>query len=199
MNTHQHDSTLPKPNATCPAPFVAGEKLLPNEETANRMLNLMETETTCYQKMRDLLIEKKEILLANQPEQLAPIDRQLLQINRQVVLLDKERNELRHQLGFPDYQTLFMALAANISAKETRYMQQARHQLMTSTKEASQLNQEIKQLLKISFQWVQNTIETIVQAVTPEGCSSYTETGNKTSSEAKAGIMLSGSTINHSA
>lgn len=173
------------------------KKPLSAMESQHRLLEIMEQETRQYKSMSEILTEKKSILLSNQPEKLARLDRQLLQLNKKANQLEAERLTTLSHLGLPERE-IFSALGNVLDPVSSGQVQQIQYQLLNAAKEAHQLNQEVKELLHIAFRWLQDTVNIIVNAVIPEG-QSYNQNGSKTDKQNKAGQVLSGSTVNHSA
>lgn len=159
------------------------------------LYRLLETELAQSQLAVDALQRKKMALVASKPQTLLQVDRELQAIARKTRQLEKERQHLMAELGYPKarLETVIETMPSQLG-KRFRIL---REQLLRSIQDAGQLNRESQNLLNLSLAWIQETVEIIANAITPE-CVSYNAQGGK----GKKGNLLAPpvqSTINHSA
>ena len=158
---------------------------------------ILEDEIRQYTAAADKMIRKNEMLAAGQPQGLGKLDRELLTLSQKAAQLEKDRRALMTRMGH-DGQTL-SDLIPTLPQQEIPRFTDCRERLISAIKTADSLNRDNRDLLTISLQWLQDTIEIIANAITPEAAS-YTAQGTKNTAQPAANpATLPQSTINHSA
>jgi len=176
----------------------------PHPESQNRhqqlvaLLNLLEEETRQYEAASVKLREKQDVLIANTPKKLPRLDQELTAISHKTRQLEQQRLSLMSELGHPN-QTLSQFITA-LDPQTAATFIPSRDRLLKTAQETTRLNQDTRDLLQLSMQWIQDTVELIANVLTPEAAS-YNAQGNKASgSKHKANPTgPAQSTINHSA
>lgn len=161
------------------------------------LLNLLEEETRQYEAITSKLQEKQAILIANQPKKLHRIDQELTAISQKAKHLEKQRLGLIQDLGYPKHTLSQFIGQLEPETASTFIPCQAR--LIRAAEDVRRMNQDTRDLLQLSLQWIQDTVELIASVVTPEAAS-YTAQGGKTGPQQKS-LQSSAvqSTVNHSA
>jgi hypothetical protein len=170
--------------------------------TANRqqlltLLNLLEEETRQYEAVSAKLREKQDILVANTPKKLPRLDQELTAIGHKARQLEQQRQGLMGDMGYPNHT--LSQLIGEMDPQTAATFIPCRDRLRHAAHEAKRLNQDTRDLLELSMQWIQDTVELIANALTPEA-SSYNAQGNKAGTRnSTAQTTPVQSTINHSA
>jgi len=172
-----------------PNPTHASHKLL-------ALLNLLEDETRQYEAVTSKLQDKQEILIANQPKKLHRVDQELTVISQKTKNLEKQRLELLKDLGYPNHTLSQFIEQLEPTAASTFIPCQNR--LIRAAEDVRRMNQDTRDLLQLSLQWIQDTVELIASVITPEAAS-YTAQGGKTGQKQSVQSSALQSTINHSA
>ena len=160
------------------------------------LLNLLEEETRQCEAVTSKLQEKQEILITNQPKKLHRVDQELLAISQKAKNLEKQRLELLKELGYPN-QTLTHFIAQLEPTAASTFIP-CQNRLIRATEDVRRVNQDTQDLLQLSLQWIQDTVELIASIVTPEAAS-YNAQGGKTGQKQSVPSSAMQSTVNHSA
>jgi flagellar biosynthesis/type III secretory pathway chaperone len=158
---------------------------------------ILEEQIRQYESVLQTLARKRDILVTGQAQDLQTIDRELVSVSHKVAQLEKNRQQLQTTMGCPDWK--LEKIIRHLPSPVSRHFSETRHRLLRALKDTERMNRENNDLLTLSMQWIQETLEIIAAAVTPEGAS-YTAQGNKhrpqNSPATPAPIQ---STVNHSA
>lgn len=173
------------------------DSIEPNWEA---LQGILEAEVLQFETIAQKLTLKKESLLASKPRQMVQLDQELLVLSRKSQQLEQQRQDTLAAAGY-DHCTLSQVIAqlSKTEPKRSNRLSQTREQLLRAVNNTRALNEENRELLAISLNWIQSTVELIVEALNPD-CASYTAQGQKS----KAGKLDSASqsalktTINHS-
>lgn len=148
----------------------------PDAEQLNHLHDLLEAEIDQYRQAVDTLQQKKEALVSGKPQGLIPLDRRLLVISRKTAQMEKQRREAMTALGYPDGR--LEQLMANLDQESARRFRQTRDRLLRTAEDMNRLNRESKSLLDLSIAWIQETVDIITAAISPEAAC-YDAQGNK--------------------
>ncbi|HEY9746827.1 MAG TPA: flagellar protein FlgN [Oculatellaceae cyanobacterium] len=162
-------------------------------ELLDKLYQALEAETEQHQKTVDLLQRKKAVLVTRKPKDLIPIDRELMSISRKSRQLESECREIMAKLGHPDGR--LENLIARLDAENVRRFRDVRMRLSRAVQDMGRLNQESRSLLDLSLNWIQETVEIITAAISPEAASYDAQGGKAKNGETPAPIQ---STVNHS-
>ncbi len=162
------------------------------------LLNTLDEETAQYEAVVQKLREKQDILIAGKPKLLGRIDQELMAISRKAAQTEQKRMTLMAALGHPNHT--LSQLIETLEPKAASEFSRSRDQLMRAALDARQQNQDTQDLLNLSLQWIQDTVELIANVLTPEAAS-YTAQGNKAGGKHKGQSTPAAlqSTVNHSA
>lgn len=149
-------------------------------EQLTTLLHLLESETRQLEAAREQLNLKRQVLVSGQPQGLVPIDRELMALSKKASEIYREREALTQQMGWGQ-QTLKSRIP-NMPAQFVPRFTHTRDRLYRTAMDVQRLNQESQDLLNLSLKWVQDTIEVIAGALSPEGAS-YTAQGGKKSKQ----------------
>jgi chromosome segregation ATPase len=178
-----------KPNGQAPA------------NTSHRLvalLHLLDDETHQYESAVHKLREKQDILIAGKPKLLGRIDQELMAISHKATQLEKKRMALMAELGHPN-QTLTQ-LIETLEPKAASAFMAGKDRLLRAAQDAHRQNHDTQDLLNLSLQWIQDTVELISSVLNPEA-SSYTAQGSKSGAKSNPNATPNAlqSTVNHSA
>lgn len=163
----------------------------------DRLHDTLKQEIAQYHQAVDALQRKKSALVSRKPQQLIPVDRELMAILRKSGQLEAQRQELMTALGHPDGRLEALMERMNQACpNEVSRFQDVRQRLLRTIEDVGELNRESRSLLDLSLNWVQETVELIAAAVSPEGASYDAHGGKKKGKNKQPPIQ---STINHSA
>ena len=174
----------------------------PNTSLANHplatLLTVLDEETTQYETVVQKLREKQDILIANKPKLLGRIDQELMALSRKAAQTEGKRRTLMSELGYPNHT--LSQLIETLEPKAATIFSRSRDRLMRAALDARQQNGDTQDLLNLSLQWIQDTVELIASVLSPEAAS-YTAQGNKAGGKNKGqGTPPTlQSTVNHSA
>jgi len=162
------------------------------------LLHLLEEETRQYEAASAKLREKQDILISGKPKKLPRLDQELTAISHKTRQLEQQRLSLMAELGHPNQN--LSHLIADLEPQAAATLTPPRDRLVKAVQETTRLNQDTRDLLQLSMQWIQDTVELIANVLTPEAAS-YNAQGNKAGgAKHKANPSDPGqSTINHSA
>ena len=161
------------------------------------LLNLLEEETRQYEAASKKLLEKQDILITGKPKKLPKLDQELTAISHKTKQLEKQRLAIMAELGKPNHT--LSQLIETLEPKAAAAFIPCRDRLLHAAQDAKRKNQDTRDLLQLSLQWIQDTVELIAKVLTPEA-SSYSAKGNKAGTKHhQASTQLTQSTINHSA
>ncbi len=171
----------------------------PIEKNANPNLDalhgILEEETRQYELVAEKLTRKKESLVANKPQLLTQVDQELITLTQKATSLGKQRTALMRELGYAEL-TLEKMIQTLDPIYASRFIH-VRNRLMRAAQDVERLNRDTRDLLDIALNWIQETVEIIANALTPEA-SSYNAKGGKAKNGSDAPAVPIQSTINHS-
>lgn len=160
----------------------------------DQLHELLEAQIAQYQLAVNTLQQKKEALVSGKPQSLLQIDRQLLTISRKTAQMEKQREEKMLALGYPNGRLEY--LITQMDRNSAKRFQNTRTRLLCTAEDVNRLNRESRGLLDLSLAWIQETVEIITAAISPEGAS-YTAQGSKPGQSTEQAPIQS--TVNHSA
>lgn len=163
----------------------------------NILHGILEDEIRQYEAAAEKLTRKNEMLATGKPEGLGKLDRELLTLSQKAAQLEQDRRAIMAKLGHAN-QTL-SDLIPTLPAQQIPRFAHSRERLISAITTADSLNRDNRDLLTISLHWLQETIEIIANAITPEAAS-YTAQGAKNTAQPNSNAAtLPQSTVNHSA
>jgi hypothetical protein len=167
-----------------------------NRTTLDALHGVLEEEIRQYEAAVQVLTRKKEVLVSGKPQSLGQIDRELLALSQKAGQLEKQRQLIMQSTGCADLT--LEKLMLQMEPGDVRIFSVTRERLRRVMQDAARLNQESRDLLDLALHWIQDTVELIADALTPDA-TSYDAQGSKVR---RAGAAPSGetqSTITHSA
>lgn len=166
-------------------------------ETIERLYGILEEEVRQQQAIAEKLAHKSELLASNKPQGLGKLDRELMTLAQKATQLEKQRQAAISELGHAG--STLKNVIPQLPATEVPRFQQVRDRLITTAKATERLNRDNQDLLTLSLQWIQDTVEIIANALTPEAAS-YNAQGSKVSAQpARKPATIPQSTVSHSA
>lgn len=146
-------------------------------DTGLEMLqHVLEEEIHQYEAIIEKLNCKQAVLVEGKPQTLNQIDQELMALSRNALKLEKQRLSLMARMGYP--KCSLSAFIAQLQPDQAAALNRRRERLLRAVNDMHRLNQDTSDLLDLSIQWIQETVELIAGALAPEG-SSYTAHGNK--------------------
>jgi hypothetical protein len=170
----------------------------PPDAALSELLSLLNQETDAYCQVEEKLLAKKKILIQGDLDQLTRVDLDLVSLGQLTANLEQQRLEWMAAMGC-GHQTL-LALCQQLEPHQARPLLEARGRLTRVLERVQVLSRQNQSLLNLSMKWIQQTVKSIVQLVTPEA-TSYSANGEKgKSAQGQPDASLLGqSTISHSA
>lgn len=163
----------------------------------NQLHQLLESEIEQYQQAVEALRRKKAALVTRKPQALLPVDRELMAISRKSKQLEEQRQSIMTELGHPDGRLEKLIEQMNlVNPENVSQFQDVRQRLLRTIEDVGQLNQESRGLLDLSLRWIQETVDIITAAISPEGASYNAQGGKQKGQNHQPPIQ---STISHSA
>jgi chromosome segregation ATPase len=168
-----------------------------NPALLERLWQTLELETEQYRQAVDALQRKKNALVSRKPQTLLPIDRELMAISRKAAQIGQERQCLMNELGHSEGRLeALIEQVRQYHPEAVGKIRDARQRLLGVIEEMGRLNQESRSLLDLSLKWIQETVDLITSAISPEAACYNAQGGKKKASGAPPPIQ---STVNHSA
>lgn len=124
--------------------------------------------------LAERLAQKNELLVAGQVEALLKLDRELMAEGRKARVLAGRRQELMARMGCPDAP--LSRLISRLDGEASARFSGMRDRLRLAVRTVEQRNQDNRDLLALSLNWLQETVNIIANAVAPEGAC-YTAQG----------------------
>ena len=138
-------------------------------EILENLSEILDTEIKSYEELRDLYIEKKKVLIAAKPEELAPIDEKIMTIYGNILNLDKKRTKISDKLGLDEVNmTNLIALVDGVSDELKEKFQTQKVKINEVSNELMLLNQRNVELIKHGLIISDRMLNTIVNAFTPQ-------------------------------
>lgn len=160
----------------------------------DQLHQILELEVEQYQQAVNALQRKKAALVSRKPQNLIPVDRELMAINRKGKQLEQQRQSLMTALGQPDGR--LEKMIAQMDPANANRFQNTRQRLLRTIEDVKHLNGESRSLLTLSLHWIQETVDIITAAISPEGASYNAQGEKRKGSENPPPIIQS--TISHS-
>lgn len=140
---------------------------------------LLDQEHQILAQMENAMQSKKECLVTNNTPGLMKTDQALMALGQRTAQLEQKRMELLRQMGFADHS--LEQLVASLGAQypeQVRPLRESRLGLRRVMERIQALNRNNQELLALSIQWIESTVELIARQVNPEAAS-YTANGQK--------------------
>ena len=146
-------------------------------ELLEKLSNIIDEELSLYEELRDLYIEKKKVLIAAKPEELAPIDEKIMVVYGNIMSLDKKRTKVSEKLEIDEVNmTNLIALVDGVSDDLKNKFEEQKVKINEVSNELMLLNQRNVELIKHGLIISDRMLNTIVNAFTPQ-TSLYDGTG----------------------
>lgn len=160
------------------------------------LLNLLEEEARQYEAVCHKLQEKQDVLITGKPKKLPRLDQELTAITHKAKQLEKQRMGLMSELGH--HQKPLTQLIETLEPKAASEFRKCQTHLVQAVQNSRRMNQDTRDLLQLSLQWIQATVELIASVITPEAAS-YSASGNKSGHKKTNATAPVQSTVSHSA
>ena len=168
----------------------------PSQDQLNTLHATLKEEAAQYELAANKLVEKKCILLSNDPAGLPRLDQELLLLAQKTRQLERSRIEQMRDLGHGDLS--LRQFIGTLDPRRGKPFLDARTRLLKAVDEVSTLNRHNKELIQLSMQWIQDSVEVIAGLITPEGAS-YNAQGNKSRQPGQVHEPAPQSTVIHDA
>lgn len=166
-----------------------------NNLDANRLKELetlLARETETYVLVAGSMRRKKELLVAGHYHDLPKLDQELAMLGQKSAYLEARRLALMESMGHTD--TTLKQFIGHLDPCQAKPFMDARQKLLRVVNEVRDLNRNNRKLLNLSIQWVQDTVEVIAQAVSPE-TASYDAKGKRSANPDKSGLPVQSTVI----
>lgn len=150
-----------------------------NEQFKN-LIMIIDDELEAYTKLRDLFVEKKELLKKSKSDDLGVVDNKILALNGSIVKLNEKRKNLSMELLNKDAsmsEFIAFAEANQIDVKDK--LEDRKVKICKLFEELALLNNQNVELIKHGIIITNKMLETIVDAFAPQG-SIYNGAGKTT-------------------
>ncbi len=144
----------------------SGGNTPPQADQLDQLRALLEKETETYSKVEDALKEKKTILVEGKYKDLPTLDQRLIALGQKSTHLETARLELMQTMGYENHT--LASFIDRLHPTQIKPMLDARKNLLRVVGDVQTLNQQTKNLLDMSIQWVEDTVGVIADAVAPE-------------------------------
>lgn len=161
-------------------------------EKIQELKALLEKETQTYQDMAKTMMDKKTLLIKGQYKQLGTVDQELASLGNQSVQIEARRMELMSDMGQED-KTL-EELIKVMPPQQAQHFIPLRKRLIHVVRDVQDINKQNSRLLELSIKWIEDTVETIAKAVTPQAAT-YDAKGLQTRKKGSINAMPTQSTI----
>jgi len=141
------------------------------------LIVILDNTISAYTELKDLLIEKKEILKKSRSDDLGVLDNKILALNNKIEKLNKSREILSVELtGKSCNMSGFIEFAEQNFPDFVKQLEDRKVKICNNIPEIMLLNQQNVELLKHGMVITNKMLETIIDAFAPQG-SYYNETG----------------------
>jgi len=138
-------------------------------EVLTQIAELIDEELVNYEALRDLYIDKKKVLIAAKPEELAPIDEKIMTVYGTIMNLDKKRTKIAESLNLEEVNmTNLIALVDGVSDELKEKFQEQKVKINEVSNELMLLNQRNVELIRHGLIISDRMLNTIVNAFTPQ-------------------------------
>lgn len=161
-------------------------------EKIQELKTLLEKETQTYQQMAKTMMDKKTLLIKGQYKNLGPIDQTLASLGNQSVQIEARRLNLMTDIGHQD-KTLEELIKAMPSTHAQDFIP-LRKQLIHVVRDVQEMNQQNNRLIELSIKWIEDTVDTIAKAVTPQGAT-YNAKGQQTVKKGNATLPVQSTVV----
>lgn len=152
------------------------------KEKFKNLISVLDKEQEAYSKLKELFIEKKELLKKAKSDDLGVVDNKILAINDTIVKLNKIRQEASIDLlGKDGCMSDFIAFAEEHQQELVEPLKERKVNICNNRDELMLLNNQIVELLNHGIVITDKMLETIVDAFAPQG-SNYNGAGKTTDS-----------------
>ena len=142
-----------------------------------KLVTLLDKELDAYTKLRDLFLEKKEILKKAKPDELGILDSKILALNDTIVKLNNSRKNAAMELMNKDAcMSEFISFAAENQPEFEEPLTLRKVKICKILDELVLLNNQNVELLKHGITITNKMLETIVDVFAPQG-SNYNGAG----------------------
>lgn len=138
-------------------------------EVLKNLSELIDEEIAGYEELRDLYIDKKKVLIAAKPEELAPIDEKIMEVYGKIMNLDKQRTKMSENLGIEEANmSNLITLVDGVSDELKEKFQNQKVKINEVSNELMLLNQRNVELIRHGLIISDRMLNTIVNALTPQ-------------------------------
>ena len=152
------------------------------KEKFKNLISIIDKEMAAYEKLKELFIEKKELLKKAKSDDLGVVDNKILAINDTIVKLNKVRQEASVELlGKDGCMSDFIEFAQEHQPELVDGLKERKVKICNNYDELMLLNNQNVELLNHGIIITDKMLETIVDAFAPQG-SNYNGAGKTTDS-----------------
>lgn len=150
------------------------------KEQFKNLIMIIDDELEAYTKLRDLFVEKKELLKKSKSDDLGIIDNKILALNSSIVKLNEKRKNLSIELLNKDASMSEFIEFAEINEVDVKdKLEDRKVKICKLFEELALLNNQNVELIKHGITITNKMLETIVDAFAPQG-SIYNGAGKTT-------------------
>ena len=149
------------------------------KELFQNLITELDKEIKAYSALKDLFVEKRELLKQAKPDDLGVLDNKIIALRNSIEKLNKTRQDIGIQLtGENANMSLFIEFAQKNAPEYVKPLEERKVKICNIIPEIMLLNQQNVELLKHGITITDKMLETIVNAFAPQG--SYYNGAGKT-------------------
>ena len=150
------------------------------KEQFKNLIMIIDDELEAYTKLRDLFVEKKELLKKSKSDDLGVVDNKILALNDSIVKLNEKRKNISIELLNKDASMSEFIEFAGVNQIDIKVQLEDRKvKICKLFEELALLNNQNVELIKHGITITNKMLETIVDAFAPQG-SIYNGAGKTT-------------------
>lgn len=150
------------------------------KEVIKKLIFILDKELEAYSNLRELFVEKKEILKKAKSDDLGVLDNKILAQNNTIVKLNNARRDISMELiGKDGCMSEFIAFAEANAPEQKEALMLRKDKICNILDELVLLNNQNVELIKHGIVITNKMLETIVNAFAPQG-SIYNGAGKTT-------------------
>lgn len=164
----------------------------------HRLQSVLEAEIGLYEQAGTRLQEKQAAIITMKQDQLVNIDRELAVLQKKAAQLEASRHEVLAEMGYEN-GTLSQLIEKVACPEQAGILMRIRDRLHRAVDDADRQNRNSRELLNLSIHYVQDTVNTVVGLLNPEGAAYNAQGGKAQNKDTRHITAPLNSTINHSA
>ena len=147
------------------------------KEKIKNLIIAIDNEYKAYEELKELFIEKKEILKKNKAEELGIVDNKILAINNKITKMNNRRKKISEELlGKDGCMSDFIGFVEQNQPEYKEKLEERKVKICNIFDELALLNNQNVELLKHGITITDRMLETIVDVFAPQG-SNYNGAG----------------------